>query len=435
MNTNKLAMSRALGAAFLNHQVEQLEKSVTNGPASNSNNWRERKQGGHGHPNVDRSVTPSGRGAPAAKRPPYAGGGGKPVKKRGGDGGEREREDVRIKRNAVDGFVGRRDRKEKDADIVVLDASVLVHSIGQVKKWCRDDRDEIVIVPLEALNTLDLLKKGTSTLAQRARAASRILEAQVGTNPRIRVQQDDAFVLWDEITFSDNPVSDDADNLARQGSPEWVRRTICCAKWEAGHAPKPAAVASDKATNQEPKVEPKVVLAVISSTADGQCNTTKVDTSPTLSPVPLPAPHPYTNKFEPRSSGSLVSFWAKKAGIQVFEVKPTPINPNESIPGGPAPVLGLGDDEKFYPTERGERGERGHPRRGGGGGRGRRNSHGGSDRERSGSVGQGSGIGLVERPPAVLAMMEMVGQKAQAGGGGRVVRVLARGEKLDPDTP
>ena len=39
-----------------------------------------------------------------------------------------------------------------------------------------------------ALNTLDLLKKGTSALAHRARAASRILEAQVGTNPRIRIK-------------------------------------------------------------------------------------------------------------------------------------------------------------------------------------------------------------------------------------------------------
>jgi hypothetical protein len=40
-------------------------------------------------------------------------------------------------------------RGDKDADIVVVDASVLVHALHQVKKWCRDGRDEIVIVPLE----------------------------------------------------------------------------------------------------------------------------------------------------------------------------------------------------------------------------------------------------------------------------------------------
>jgi len=40
-------------------------------------------------------------------------------------------------------------RGDKDADIVVVDASVLVHALHQVKKWCRDGRDEIIIVPLE----------------------------------------------------------------------------------------------------------------------------------------------------------------------------------------------------------------------------------------------------------------------------------------------
>ena len=57
--------------------------------------------------------------------------------------------------------------------------------------------------PPLALNTLDILKKGTTPLAQRACAASRILEAQVGMNPRIIVQRDDAFVLWNEIEFKE----------------------------------------------------------------------------------------------------------------------------------------------------------------------------------------------------------------------------------------
>lgn len=39
-----------------------------------------------------------------------------------------------------------------------------------------------------------------------------------------------------------------------------------------------------------------------------------------------------------------------------------------------------------------------------------------------------SGKGLVERPPAVKAMMDVVSQPS------KVVRVLARGEKLEPDT-
>lgn len=39
--------------------------------------------------------------------------------------------------------------REKDADVVVVDASVLVHALYQVKKWCRDGREEVIIIPLE----------------------------------------------------------------------------------------------------------------------------------------------------------------------------------------------------------------------------------------------------------------------------------------------
>lgn len=38
---------------------------------------------------------------------------------------------------------------KKDADIVVIDASVLVHGLDQLKKWCRSKREEIIVVPLE----------------------------------------------------------------------------------------------------------------------------------------------------------------------------------------------------------------------------------------------------------------------------------------------
>lgn len=35
------------------------------------------------------------------------------------------------------------------ASVIVLDASVLVYGLGQVRRWCRDERKEILIVPLE----------------------------------------------------------------------------------------------------------------------------------------------------------------------------------------------------------------------------------------------------------------------------------------------
>ncbi|TFY60212.1 hypothetical protein EVJ58_g5290 [Rhodofomes roseus] len=364
--SNKMAMSRALGAAFLNHQVQQLEKTATT-----------------------RASAP--RGAPA-----------KPARKRDGETTE------------IDEEKGRQGggKAEKDADIIVVDASVLVHAIHQVKKWCRDGREEIVIVPLEALNTLDLLKKGMSSLAQRARAASRVLEAQVGTNQRIRVQRDDAFVLWDEVFENQAPPT---------GSPEWVRRTICCARWEVNHA---ADEVDASLVNAGPgKVggtQPRVLLAVLSQAPEAQSEAVFIPNNHlSASPVPLPAPQ--TNRHEPRSSGALVALWAAKAGLKVLEVPPTPsaVNgtPRNTSPGGDGAALPPRPPRRPNEDERAKRG-------------GRRNSY-LRNGERGSSpvtVRPGAGTGLVERPPAVMAMMEAVAQPS------RVVRVLARGEKLEPDT-
>jgi hypothetical protein len=218
----------------------------------------------------------------------------------------------------------------------------------------------------QALNTLDLLKKGNSALAQRARAASRILEAQVGTNSRIRVQRDDAYVLWDKI-----PVKEEPDSKA-SSCPEWVRRVICCAQWETEHA----------------KTGLKVILAVLGSTPtiSPQTVTRGLDHDVVLNPVPLPAPNPHHNKHEPRSAGTHVSSWAKRAGVELLEVEPT-------LPGrGGAEE----DDRSKRPSRaRGLSGDK---------------------------------ASLVERPPAVKVMMERCAQPAKS------VRLLARGEKLDPDS-
>lgn len=242
----------------------------------------------------------------------------------------------------------------------------------------------IIIV---ALNTLDLLKKGTSPLAQRARAASRILEAQVGTNPRIRVQSDDAFVLWDNITFIDAPVP-----ATEGGSPEWLRRTICCAKWEMEQ--------SEKVDSGEK--HKKVVFAVLATNPpQNSIHPQKPARSEeSTSPVPLPAPahphHPHTNKYEPRTSGILVHTWASRAGLEMISIPPS----------APASAISQSNPNQRVSLEEERTG------------RGRRVS--------------GGGPGLVERPPAVKAMMEMVSN--QPGNSSKGIRVLARGEKLDPET-
>lgn len=216
-----------------------------------------------------------------------------------------------------------------------------------------------------------MLKKGTSSLAQKARAASRILEAQVGTNPRIRVQRDDAFVPWDAISCED-----------AVKCPEWVRRIICCARWETDHT----------AT--------KVVLAVLSAAPNVSPQSASMklaDDAQLLTPVPLPAPSTaHGNRFEQRSTGLLVSSWAAKAGIELLPVDPA--LPQSVRAGEVDDEYGIG---KPRSTPRGHR--------------------------RPSAGEHHAKPGLVERPPAVMAMMEMVSQPS------KVVRVLARGEKLDPD--
>lgn len=170
-------MSRALGAAFLTHQVEQLEKTVSAGPGSR--NWRDRdKKPPHTSNHPNQALFGQRQSKPGELWIPDGNGRGTFGRKRGGGasrrlgGGERERErefpgeggggPKILNRNTrkEEGGLGNRfgeaqtrkiQRKEKDADVVVLDASVLLNGLWQVKKWCRDGRDEIVIVPLEGV--------------------------------------------------------------------------------------------------------------------------------------------------------------------------------------------------------------------------------------------------------------------------------------------
>ena len=259
---------------------------------------------------------------------------------------------------------------------------------------------------------MDLLKKGTSALAQRARAASRILEAQVGTNPRIRVQRDDAFVLWDEIPF-------DEQTSGTQGTtPEWVRRTICCARWELEH------VAEELQDKDEKTPKPRVVLAVVSPPADSQLETAN---PPPISASPVPLPAPQANRHECRLSSALVARWAAKAGVEVVELTSAPPHAHHGAANANATTEAPNKGRRSADGGNRRSGEEERAKRTPAG-RGRRNSRGGVPTGPRTSTNNAAvaGTGLVERPQAVMTMMEMVTQP------NRVVRVLARGEKLDP---
>jgi hypothetical protein len=132
---NKLAMSKALGAAFLSHQVEQLEKSTAGG-------------GGGGR----RARGPAQR-APSNSPP-------KPARSQGQGHGYGQ-----AKRRSNEGVTA-------EADIIVVDASVLVHCLNQVKVWCRDGREETIIVPLEGKPHLFLLDRRVEQYAEALRPYS-----------------------------------------------------------------------------------------------------------------------------------------------------------------------------------------------------------------------------------------------------------------------
>lgn len=134
-------MSRALGTAFLSHQVAQLEKNVNTG-------------GGRG-------VGNRGRGG---------GTGGGPGNRGRGRGGI-TRTDVGVRRTDDDHAVSNpNDRSAlkvtagrpipspvlltKSADRIVVDPSILIHSPGKFRAWCREGSRETVIVPLEGMCSL-----------------------------------------------------------------------------------------------------------------------------------------------------------------------------------------------------------------------------------------------------------------------------------------
>uniref|UniRef100_V5GNR0 PIN domain-containing protein n=1 Tax=Kalmanozyma brasiliensis (strain GHG001) TaxID=1365824 RepID=V5GNR0_KALBG len=71
------------------------------------------------------------------------------------------------------------DAKPKTATAIrLVDASVLIFSLRSVHNWSRDG-STCVIIPLEAINTLDLLKKGDEPINLAARKATRWLEDKI----------------------------------------------------------------------------------------------------------------------------------------------------------------------------------------------------------------------------------------------------------------
>lgn len=242
------------------------------------------------------------------------------------------------------------------------------------------------------MNTLDLLKKGGTTIAIHARAASRFLEAQVGTNPRIRVQRDEDFIPWDEI-YSAAITSAEAPSFAstegvnasdvtvvvppEDHAPEWMRQTICCTEWETRHA---------KVDTVAPKSSPgparpnKVALAVIKPS--------------TGSNAVLDIHDPAILTYIPRATGDLLRLWAPILGLKLLNVDPGALDRSDH----------RNDKHRISASD------------------GNVPSY-----RKGGRVPPEDGRGLVEKVKNGLP-----GNSVVAPGGAGKIRLLTRGEKLDP---
>ncbi|KAG8872992.1 hypothetical protein FRB98_009270, partial [Tulasnella sp. 332] len=447
---DKEKMSRALGTAFLTHQVAQLEKEVFNSDKVTYNGRGGSGRGGSGN---------------GGKRGRGGGRGG------GGRGGRIQfptDQQQQPQRQRFDSSTGRPVRgntaveTKQIAERLIVDASVLIHALSQVREWSKDDRKEIIVVPLEALNTLDLLKKGSSQIAIRARQASRFLEDQVGVNPRILVQFDDGYIPWerfysnttpnptsaidndsertssDERSSSDLPRSRLPGVLSTQGRrggepepPEWLKRTICCAKFEAMQ-PQPAPTTVDAPSDTTPSLKAVIAICCIPGSEDRNQG----------------------GRFENRASGVLTKDWAFKVGLEVFDVAPEMKREHmrsgdnfvgddvaaswnersDSAPASPVTLVSRPMDHRrqFSVASGDSRPDSPRPWT--------KSSSGPNSGQRKGSFGQanplrGGGRGghsthgshLVEKPAMPIPLT-----KAGLLPAGKVIRLLARGEKLDP---
>lgn len=224
-----------------------------------------------------------------------------------------------------------------------------------------------------ALGILDFAKKGSSLLAVRARAASRFLEEQVGSNQHVKLQDDMAQIPWADISTSlasaKSAVGDaanagetqdpgGADVLqVKENAPQWLRSILGSVAWEV-----------------QEYADKKVVLAVMDNlTASGNDAMTDAQM-----------------RLEQRVNGESILSWASRMKVPVIKVAERALSDNTVHSNWQ--TAGRSPKQNTRPPPR----NTGHP-----------------NKKRGGNTA------LVEKPPAPV--MPAAG-----------VRLLARGEQLAP---
>ncbi|KAN0063233.1 hypothetical protein ACQY0O_004397 [Thecaphora frezii] len=152
-------LSKAMGAMFLQDKVERLERDVQAAPFSRGM-ARSRSGPNHAH----RLAQPSA--------PPFNPEGGIRILTRSSTG-------PGMDRTLTEPIAARPSSSRSQPNkVYLLDTSVLIYSLRSVHEWLKDPQVQIII-PLEAINNLDLLKKGHDPVNSAARKATRFLEERM----------------------------------------------------------------------------------------------------------------------------------------------------------------------------------------------------------------------------------------------------------------
>ncbi|KAL1410377.1 hypothetical protein Q8F55_004385 [Vanrija albida] len=209
----KAALSKALSAAYLEHQIADLESRVNAIGVDDKD-----KAGGAG--TEPKGPTPANRSPTRAPR---------------GRGGHQQHQQRRIDEGSS---ASDSDNEPDGWRVAVVDVSALMWAPKSVRRLVQ--RGYEVVVPLDAVRTLDMLKKGSAVVALAARAATRYVEhasrhwRPVSADPSLAVQAGTHYKKGRGLRLQRDEESAAPPAAAMAGDtppPKWVASVLGCAAY------------------------------------------------------------------------------------------------------------------------------------------------------------------------------------------------------------
>lgn len=185
--------------------------------------------------------------------------------------------------------------------VIIVDSSLLIYSLRTVHDWLKGDRSYRIVIPAEALNTLDVLKKGDHILNLAARKATRFLEER-SHDPALVLQPRGAWVRAtdEKLEHLDQDVLRSIVQNTDKDIPNPIKETLLCVfhfmsvnDVPNGEAESPCSLAISL---------PPPHLDSLSCASETDLRTPGLDQSSDL-------------RYASRVDGTLLLSWAKKCGL------------------------------------------------------------------------------------------------------------------------